>query len=205
MTASDTVLTRAQQRTLNFLRHYFKEHGCSPTTREVAEGTGLRSRGVIYRHLLALESTGFIRLVPKKHRNIVLVESKESSQSLKLLGKIAAGQPIEAIENIDHITLSDFFLGDDLFALVVQGESMIDKGILDGDIVVCQKTESANDGDIVVALIEHEVATLKTIRFSDDKSTVTLVPANTSMQSLSFSSDLIQIQGRYIGLLRHHK
>jgi repressor LexA len=138
-----------------------------------------------------------------------LVESKRSHQkgsgySLPLLGRIAAGQPIEAIPNHDRIDLAEFFVGENRFVLRVQGDSMLEAGILDGDMVVVEQCDHASDGDIVVALIDREEATLKTLRHHSDGS-VMLIPANSQMTPMIYPAERVAIQGVVVGQLRSYK
>lgn len=203
------MLTLSQQRTYQFIQEFVKDHDYSPTVSEIAQGTGLRSRGVIYRYLKALAQAGYIELIPKRHRNIKLLPDpvttssplSTSETSIPLLGAIAAGQPIEAIEDTQSINLLHLFLGEKRYALKVKGDSMIDEGIFDGDIVVCDMAATADNGQIVVALIDQQEVTLK--RFLQNaNNTITLMPANTALQAITYQSDRITIQGVFIGLLR---
>ena len=194
------MLTLSQRKTYKFIQRFFHEHDHAPTAAEIATGIGIKSRGVIHRYLKQLAEEGLIRLLPKRHRNIQLLAASPD-RSLPLVGAIAAGQPIEAIEQQEAVDVASIFLGTNRYALKVKGESMIDEGILDGDIVVCERTQMAQNGQIVVALIDHEQATLKRLYYNDDKS-VTLVPANPSHHPMIYSADRVEIQGIYVGLLR---
>jgi len=195
------MLTRAQQRTLDFIREFFKKNQHSPTTAEVAQGIGIQSRGVVYRYLKALADANRIKLMPNRHRNIQLL-NENSEFSIPLLGSIAAGHPIEAVADNEFVTVTDIFSGPHRYALRVKGDSMIEEGIWDGDLVVCEHATRAHNGQIVVALIDEQEATLKRIRYSNDNHTITLIPANPSYQPMHFPADRIRIQGIYIGLVR---
>lgn len=199
------MLTLAQRKTEEFIRKFFAEKGYAPTASEIAEGIGIKSRGVVHRYLKALAEAGRIALTPKRHRNIKLLEPIQElfsgMGSLPLLGSIAAGRPIEAVQQNETIDVASIFLGANRYALIVKGDSMIDEGILDGDIVVCQKSETANDGQIVVALIDQEEATLKRLQRNVD-ATVTLHPANSKLKPMIYPSERVTIQGIYIGLVR---
>lgn len=192
------MLTLAQRKTEEFIRKFFKEHNYAPTASEIAEGIGIKSRGVVHRYLKALEDAGRIALTPKRHRNIRLSDTG----SLPLLGAIAAGQPIEAIPQQESIDVASIFVGANRFALKVKGDSMVDEGILDGDIVICEKRETADNGQIVVALIDREEATLKRLQCNLDK-TVTLHPANSALKPMVYPASRVAIQGIYIGLVRY--
>ena len=148
-------LTDKQQLTLDFIQRYIAIHTVAPKLQEIAEGIGISSRGVAHRYVQALIDSGFITMDNGKHRGIRLRKPNtyRADSILPLLGKIAAGKPIEAIPGEDQIDLRDFF-GHNNFAVRVQGDSMIEAGIMDGDTVIIEFRETANDGDIVVALIE---------------------------------------------------
>ena len=191
------MLTEKQHQTFKFIQNYINEYGYSPTTAEIAMGIAIKSRGVVYRYLQVLQSLGLIELVSGKRRNIII----KNKASLPLVGKIAAGMPIEAIENAEELDILSMFIGDGRYALEVKGDSMIDEGIFDGDIVVCQETSTANNNQIVVALVDNENATLKRFKNNQD-GTITLFPANSNHQPQIYTTDRVKIQGVYVGLLR---
>lgn len=196
------MLTLSQRKSYDFIQKFFDENDHAPTAAEIAEGIGIKSRGVVHRYLKALDSAGLIRLLPKRHRNIQLMESSSiPSNSLPLVGAIAAGQPIEAIEQDETIDVASVFLGPNRYALKVKGDSMIDEGIFDGDIVVCERSDTARDGQIVVALVDRDQATLKRLYHNADK-TITLLPSNPTHKPMIYSENQVEIQGIYIGLLR---
>jgi repressor LexA len=195
------VLTLAQRKTYDFIKDFFSENHYSPTSGEIAKGIGIASRGVVYRHLKALAAEKKIALTPKRHRNICLLEGAEGVCTIPLLGEIAAGQPIQAIAQQESIDVASVFLGVNRFALKVRGDSMIDEGIFDGDIVVCEKSGTARDGQIVVALVDREEATLKRLK-RGKHARIILEPANSSHRPMEFSAGRVEIQGIYIGLLR---
>ena len=194
------MLTLSQQKTLKFVQTFFAKHHYAPTAAEIAEGIGIKSRGVVHRYLKALVNQGYIRLLPKRHRNIQLILN-DTSTSIPLVGSIAAGRPIEAIEQHEAVDVASVFLGANRYALRVKGDSMIDEGIFDGDIVVCERRESAEEGQIVVALVDQEEATLKRLYHGRDN-TITLKPANPSHQPMTYPAERVAVQGIYIGLLR---
>ena len=200
------MLTLAQQKTEAFIRAFFKKHNYAPTASEIAEGIGIKSRGVVHRYLKALAEAGRIALTPKRHRNIrllepCLLEGSNMTTALPLMGSIAAGQPIEAIPQADSIDVAAIFTGPNRYALKVKGDSMIDEGIFDGDVVICQKSDTAENGQIVVALIDREEATLKRLERNRDK-TITLHPANPTLKPMVYCAERVIIQGIYIGLIR---
>jgi repressor LexA len=191
------VLTEKQHQTFKFIKNYVNEHGYAPTTAEIAIGIAIKSRGVVYRYLQVLQSLGLIELIPGKKRNILL----KNNASLPLIGKIAAGLPIEAIENAEELDILSMFIGDGRYALEVKGDSMIDEGIFDGDIVVCQETDIAQNNQIVVALVDNDSATLKRFKNNND-GTITLYPANITHDPQTYMANRVKIQGVCVGLLR---
>jgi len=204
------MLSPRLQDTYRFIRDYIAQHGHAPLLSEIALGIGISSKGVIHRYLQNLVSEGLLTLQPNKHRGIKLTrkqlpgEKARQAYCLPLLGRIAAGQPIEAIPNHDEIDLAEFFIGPNRFVLKVQGDSMIEAGILDGDMVIIEKAERADDDSIVVALIDNEEATLKTLRNNRDGS-VTLMPANPDMMPMIYPAERVAIQGIVVGQLRSYR
>lgn len=198
-------LTDKQREVLDFIQSYVTINEVAPKLQEIAEGIGISSRGVAHRYVQALVDTGFLETNNGKHRGIRLLqpEAERSETVLPLLGKIAAGKPIEAIAGQDEIDLSGFF-GTNSYAIRVQGESMIEAGIMDGDIVVIEFRETANDGDIVVALIDEEEATLKRFKRSQQGKYIKLIPENSEMEPMVYEAERVRIQGILIGQLRHY-
>ena len=198
-------LTDKQRLTLDFIQRYVTTHTVSPKLQEIAEGIGINSRGVVHRYVQALTDAGFIETDSGKHRGIRLLRHnpQRNESSLPLLGKIAAGKPIEAIPGEDEIDLRNFF-GHNNFAVRVQGDSMIEAGIMDGDTVIIRFCETANDGDIVVALIDETETTLKRFKRSHKGRYIKLIPANKDMDEMVYEADRIRIQGVLIGQLRKY-
>lgn len=194
------MLTAGQHRTLDFIRQYIARQGLAPTLAEIALGMGIRSKGSVHKQVQALAEAGALRLIPGRKRGIELSEETQML-TLPLLGRIAAGCPIEAIPDEDTLNLAEFLLGPERFALRVQGDSMIDAGILDGDTVVIQRRERADDGEIVVALIDNQEATLKRLRHLDDNRIV-LIPENTALKPMIYPAERVSIQGVLVGQLR---
>lgn len=197
------MLSTRQQDTYLFIRDYIANHRRAPLLEEIARGLGIRSKGVVHRYVQALADEGLLALQPGRHRGIRLADEAQSSPTLPLLGKIAAGRPIEAIQGQDEVNLAEFFMGSNRFLLKVQGDSMVEAGILDGDMVVVERCQQAADGDIVVALIDGEEATLKRLQNNRDGS-VTLHPANNTLTPLRYPAERIHIQGRLVGQLRSY-
>ena len=168
--------------------------GFVPTQREIATNTGLASTQIVNYHLARLEDLGFINR-PGGWRSIQLLEQ---STSLPLAGVIAAGQPIEAVQNIERVDLGLLYDPDKHFLLRVKGDSMIDDHIADGDLVVVEKSERCFDGDVVIAILDNGEATLK--RFYKGKHRVRLEPANSRMRPIY--SKNVRIQGIVVGVVR---
>lgn len=192
------MLTKSQHKILKFLERFFGSNGHAPTVAEIATGIGIKSRGVVYRNLQAIATEGLIRFIPGHRRNIELINSRLGY--LPLVGRIAAGAPIEAIENVEWFNISEQLSGDNRYLLQVKGDSMIEDSICDGDLVICEQAKAANNGQIVVALIDNQEATLKRIKYNNDS--VTLIPANATLKPMSYARDRVQVQGVFVGLLR---
>ena len=195
------MLSDRQRQIYQFLREHIRRHGVAPKLREIGEHVGINSRGTVHRHIKALEQAGLIHIDPDRVRGIELTEEGESETGLPLLGKIAAGCPIEAIAGQERIDLGGFFMGDGRYVLRVQGDSMMDDGILDGDMVVVKAAETASDGEIVVALVDQQEATLKRIYRNSD-GTVTLQPANSTMAPMRYQGERVAVQGVVVGQFR---
>ena len=223
------MLTKKQLALLKFIDERISENGISPSFDEMREALNLKSKSGIHRLITALEERGFIRRLPHRARALEVIknvpkhtssqvkpfesrllkkqpvvpqEQLDSSYTIPLLGKIAAGKPIEAIEDQSAlINVPQSMIGHGRhFALQVKGESMIDEGINHGDIVVIKEQAEATNGDIVVALIDDQEATLKRLQKRGD--IVELQAANQNFKSQIFESSKVKIQGRLVGLLR---
>lgn len=198
------MLTRRQQQTLQFIRAYIAQYAHAPSLAEIAQGLGVASVSLAHRYTQALADAGHIHLLPGRKRGIEVPDKKRRAQVLPLVGKIAAGRPIEALPDSDEIDLSDFFMGANRFVLRVQGDSMVEDGILDGDMVVVEKRATATNGEIIVALIDGTDATLKRFHLNTDGS-VTLRPANATLAPLRYSAQRVQIQGVVVGQMRSYR
>jgi len=194
------MLTHSQQKTLNFIRGYMTDHGLAPTLVEIGNGVGIQSKGVVHRHVQALKDKGYLNR-SNGWRAMRLTDDDPSKDSLPLLGRIAAGRPIEAIPDKNRITFGELFGGTNRYVLQVHGDSMIDAGILDRDFVIIQHADSARDGDIVVALIDNEEATLKRLKLTPDGH-VMLIPENSALKPMLFEATRVRIQGKVIGQVR---
>jgi repressor LexA len=197
-------LSGKQLEVLEFIKSELFKKGYPPSVREICEAVGLKSTSTVHGHLERLERKGLIRRDPTKPRAIEVLDSSPLSIArdmvdVPIVGKVTAGQPILAVENIeDTFPLpADFLRGDDSFILTVRGESMIEAGILDGDYVVVKQQNYANNGDIVVALIEDE-ATVK--RFYKEKDHIRLQPENSLMEPILVQQ--VTILGKVTGVFR---
>ena len=190
-----------QRRILEFIRREIEEKGYPPSVREICAAVGLKSTSTVHAHLNQLEKRGFIRRDPTKPRALeVLDNSVARGKTVPLVGKVTAGQPILAIENIeDYLTLPTGMIGSsDLFCLRVQGESMIEIGILDGDIIVVRQQETAENGEVVVAMTEEDEATVK--RIFSERGGVRLQPENRYMDPIYVPR--AQVLGKVVALFR---
>lgn len=190
-----------QQKILDFIKAEIEDKGYPPSVREICAAVGLRSTSTVHAHLNHLERQGLIRRDSTKPRALeVLDGSHARGRSVPLVGRVTAGQPILAVENIeDYLMLPQNLIGkDDLYCLRVQGESMIDIGILDGDIVVLRQQDTAENGEIVVAMTEDDEATLKRIFYEDGR--VRLQPENRTMAPIY--ADSVTVLGRLVALIR---
>lgn len=196
------ILTEKQHAVYEFVKHFIREQGFAPTTTEIGAGQhiNIKSKGVVHRHLSALANAGLIRLVRGRRRNIELLFPYEDDE-IPITGTIAAGKPIQAIERHESLNLSEQLLGQHRFILKVSGDSMIGDNICDGDLIICEETQTVNKNDIAIVLIDGEEATLKRIQNNEDGS-VTLIPSNPRLSPMAYDANRIQIQGRYIGLIR---
>jgi repressor LexA len=227
------MLTRKQLELLRFIHERLTESGVPPSFDEMKDALDLRSKSGIHRLITALEERGFIRRLPNRARAIEVIKQPEGAGrargftpsvieghlgrvraasddeggrpvAVPVMGRIAAGTPIQAIETRTH-TINvppDLLSTGDHFALEIRGDSMIDAGILDGDTVLVRRTETADTGDIVVALIDNEEATLK--RFRRRGASIALEPANSSHEVRILPPNRVKIQGKLVGLFRRY-
>ena len=196
--------TLLEKRILNFIHAFIVKHGHSPTLVEIGKAMEISSKGTIHRYVQSLRNKGMLAQPERGWRGIRLADDALSnSTTLPLVGRIAAGQPIEAIHDQEEINLSEMFVGKDRYALQIKGDSMIDIGILDGDIVVIQPQNTAQFGDVVVALIDDQEATLKRFkRLKDGR--VELSPENQDLEPMIYDASRVKIQGILVGQLRSY-
>jgi repressor LexA len=199
------MLTTQEQNTLQFIRHYLAQYGYAPKFKEIGLAIGVNSQGTVHRYVQSLEEKGYIDRAKGNARGMSLVELPlVSPPTIPLVGKIAAGLPIEAIEDNQELNLADMFMGPDLFALRVSGDSMMDAGILDNDYVIIKKQPVAHDGDIVVAMIDKVEATLKRFKRKSQWE-VELIPENADMETMVYTADRVNIHGILVGQLRSYR
>lgn len=199
---TSSTLAPVQRQTLEFLRNFIADRGYAPTLKDIAQHIGVKSVSTAHFHLERLTDKGFIRRGADGLLEIIDITTPElGPTAVPLVGVIAAGMPIEAIENPTTIDIPSSMIDGrgEVYCLEVSGNSMIDEHICDGDIVVIKKQEIADNGQIVVALLEDETATLKTYRRLKNGK-VMLIPANASMKPMTL--DEVTIQGRLIGVIR---
>ena len=200
-------LTVKQNETLTFIKKFIAKHGYSPSVREICKGLGLSSPATVFVHIKKLEEKGYVSQTNSKFRTLEVlvdneyIEKNEDVVSVPLLGKVTAGNPIEAIERPDeYISLPAFMIpkNESIFTLNVSGESMINRGIYDNDIVIVKRSKTAKNGDIVVFLTEDNETSLKT--FYKEKDHFRLQPENDTMEPIILNK--VEILGIAIGLYR---
>ncbi|MGZ8345658.1 MAG: transcriptional repressor LexA [Allosphingosinicella sp.] len=218
------MLTRKQHELLLFINERLSETGVSPSFEEMKEALDLKSKSGVHRLISALEERGFIRRLPNRARALEVLRMPDTRGAtvaeaptgytgppraandildIPLHGRIAAGTPIEALQGTDTLPVPAALLGPgEHYALEVAGESMVDEGIRDGDFALIRRQDTARDGEIVVALVNDEEATLKTFRREGQM--IRLDPANRHYDPQRYAPDQVKIQGRLAGLLRRY-
>ncbi len=199
------MLTELESRCLKTLRDYISQHGHAPTLSELGTRVGISSRGTMHRYVSNLVDKGYLERSAKPGwRGIALTEqAAQQFNTLPLLGRIAAGKPIEAIPNQSSINLLEMFRGPNRYLLQVEGDSMIDAGILNGDLVVIESQDHASDGEIVVALVDGEEVTLKRLKHSG-QAEIELIPENRTLSPMKYESERVKIQGVLVGQIRSY-
>lgn len=224
------MLTRKQHDLLSFIHQRLQGSGVSPSFEEMKDALALKSKSGVHRLINALEERQFIRRLPNRARALEVLRMPETSTpgrssapannntpniglnhrmpandvvELHLAGRIAAGQPIEALQDNETLSVPAMLLGSgDHYALEVSGDSMIDAGILNGDFALIQKCDTARDGEIIVALVDGQDATLKYLR--RESGMIRLDPANAAFEPQRYSPGRVRVQGRLVGLLRRY-
>lgn len=208
------ALTRRQKEVMDFLSSFIEKHGYSPSYEEIASGLGLASLATVHKHVQALESKQYLRRSYNHSRSLEIAERYfkeekarkpeiDATPIVPLLGRIAAGTPVEAIPNPEALHFSDFVGSENTYALQVRGESMIEDHICSGDFVLVEKTNSVRNGEIVVALVDGSDATLKRY-YTEPDGRVRLQPANSEMSPIFVNPEHLQVQGRVLAVMRKY-
>lgn len=216
------ALTKRQFRVLAFLDSFVRRNGYCPSYDEVRKALGLASLATVHKHMNTLQRKGYIRRDPNRSRSIEVIDRRPMieadalsakgendpgpmyrAESLPLLGRIAAGRPVEAFANQEALSLQEFTGNRNVYVLQVKGDSMIEDHICDGDFVVVESTSGADNGDTVVALVQGNEATLKRF-YRERDGRLRLQPANSSMAPIFMEPGELEIQGRVIGVLRKY-
>jgi repressor LexA len=200
------AITRRQKEVIDFLSSFTSKNGYSPSYEEIAAGLGLNSLATVHKHVTNLQTKGLLQRAHNRSRSIDVIPQRVAGRKmldrLPLLGRIAAGKPVEAIETAETISLSDIIGNREVFALEVRGDSMRDEHIMSGDYVLVERTRTAREGEIVVALIDGTEATLK--RFYREGNLIRLQPSNSEMKPIYAPASNVSIQGKVLGMLRKY-
>ncbi|HEU5342656.1 transcriptional repressor LexA [Edaphobacter sp.] len=198
------AITRRQKEVIDFLSGFTQKNGYSPSYEEIASGLGLSSLATVHKHITNLQNKGLLQRAHNRSRSIDVlpVRSGKKSERLPLVGRIAAGKPVEAIETAETISLGDIIGNREVYALEVRGDSMRDEHIVSGDYVLVERTRTAREGEIIVALVDGSDATLK--RFYREGSMVRLQPSNAEMSPIYAPASNVSIQGKVLGVLRKY-
>lgn len=205
------ALTKRQREILDFITNFVQKKGYSPSFEEIGDGMGLSSLATVHKHLTNLEKKGVLKrdynrsrsidvIPPRTRARLAMMQPQETA--LPLVGRIAAGRPIEQFEQQETISLNDVTRSKDVFVLQVSGESMQDEHIVDGDYVLVEKARTARDGEIVVALVDGSETTLKRLYREGER--VRLQPSNATMKPIIVPAHSVQVQGKVIGVLRKY-
>jgi repressor LexA len=199
------AVTRRQKEVLDFINGFVQRNGYSPSFEEIARGLSLKSLATVHKHITNLQHKGLLMRSHNRSRSIDVLPPKNKSRSadrLPLLGRIAAGMPVEALETADSISLGDIIGSREVFALQVRGDSMRDEHIVDGDYVLVESTRTAREGEIIVALVKGSETTLK--RYYIEGTVVRLQPSNSEMEPIYVPISQVAIQGKVLGVLRKY-
>jgi repressor LexA len=204
------AITKRQREVYDFIADFVSRKGYSPSFEEIGEALGLSSLATVHKHVSNLESKGMLKRDYNRSRSIDVVPIRGkaktppayTSYELPLIGRIAAGRPVEQVAQPETISLTDFTLAKDVFVLQVTGESMQDEHIVDGDYVLVEKSQTARNGEIVVALVNGSDTTLK--RFYKEGDMIRLQPSNATMEPIMVPAENVQVQGRVVGVLRKY-
>jgi len=206
-TGADPVqpLTKRQREILDYLQEFISKHGYAPSLEEVGRRFNLSSLATVHKHLTNLQEKGFIRRSWNRSRSVELLAAPTGQRALELpmLGYVAAGVPIEAVPSAETIAVPEHLAGRrESYVLCVKGDSMIDEQIRDGDYVVVEDRHTADNGEMVIALIAGQDVTLK--KFYREHGRIRLQPANPTMQPMFFDPSNVQVQGVVVGMMRKY-
>ncbi len=198
-------LTKRQREILDYLNEFIQDHGYAPSLEEIGRRFGLSSLATVHKHLTNLQEKGFIKRSWNRSRSVELVPTRTGGRALELplLGYVAAGAPIEAIAGSETIAVPEDLAGKrDTYVLRVKGDSMIDEQIRDGDFVIVEDRKTAENGEMVIAMVGGSDVTLK--KFYRDSGRIRLQPANPAMQPLILDAGQVQVQGVVVGVMRKY-
>jgi repressor LexA len=198
-------LTKRQREILDFLNEFIQDNGYAPSLEEIGRRFGLSSLATVHKHLTNLQDKGFIKRSWNRSRSVELVPTRAGGRALELplLGYVAAGAPIEAVAGSETIAVPEDLAGKrDMYVLRVKGDSMIDEQIRDGDFVIVEDRKTAENGEMVIALVGGSDVTLKKIYLENGR--VRLQPANPAVRPLVYSADEVQVQGVVVGVMRKY-
>ena len=198
-------LTKRQREILDYLNEFISEHGYAPSLEEIGRRFGLSSLATVHKHLTNLQEKGFIKRAWNRSRSVEMVPTRTGGRAVELpmLGYVAAGLPIEAVATAETIAVPEDRVGRrDSYVLRVKGDSMIDEQIRDGDFVIVEDRKTADNGEMVIALVSGTDVTLK--KFYRENGRVRLQPANPAMQPIMLEPDRVQVQGVVVGVMRKY-
>src|SRR3954451_19202521 len=198
-------LTKRQREILDYLNDFIQNHGYAPSLEEIGRRFNLSSLATVHKHLSNLQEKGFIRRAWNRSRSVELVPTRSAGRALELplLGFVAAGVPIEAVAGSETIAVPETLAGKkDAYVLRVKGDSMIDEQVRDGDFVIVEDRKSADNGEMVIALVGGADVTLK--KFFQEHGRIRLQPANPTMQPMMLDPDQVQVQGVVVGVMRRY-
>ena len=198
-------LTRRQREILDYLKEFIDERGYAPSLEEIGSRFGLSSLATVHKHLMNLQEKGFIRRAWNRSRSVELVQARAGGRALELTlwGDVAAGPPIEAVAGAETVTVPEELVGSrDAYALRVRGNSMHDEYIRDGDLVIVERRQVAENGEMVIALLDGSDVTLKTLY--RERGRIRLQPANDALAPIIANPEAVQVQGVVIGVIRRY-
>jgi repressor LexA len=204
------ALTKRQKQVLDFVAGFVQENGYSPSYEEIARGLNLASLATVHKHIAALDTKNYLKRGFNRSRSLEMgpkyLQEHRQSRSLEvpLLGRIAAGSPVESVAQRETLNFADFAGGSNTYALEVRGDSMIEDHICDGDMILLERTSEVRDGEIVVALVGGTETTLKRL-YREAGGRIRLQPANSALQPIYVPAEDVEVQGRLLAVLRKYK